>query len=113
MKDVRMRLKRIKSIILAGLIIIAFVVSAVNIYYQFMYAKDLQISGVVVDIKWKTNNHQLPKFIIMNEYGKKIAISQFTIALNPSTIKVGDRIVKKEGSDFCMINGKKVLFSRS
>ena len=100
-----------RKIVFLVLVFLLLSVGAANIYREFMYAKDMEISGKVIDIQWKTDNHQLPRFIILNDAGKKISLSQFTIALKPSDIKVGDRIQKKEGSEFCIINGRRVLFS--
>lgn len=106
-----MRQPRTKIILLSVVIFSFVIIVATIIYSQFRYARELEITGIVVDLEWKTDNHQLPKFVIMDEAGKRIAISQFTIALNPSTIKVGDRIMKEKGSEFCMINGKEIRFS--
>lgn len=111
MQTLKMFRPRKKIILLIVVIFFFVVIGAANIYSQFRYARELEITGVVVEIQWKTDNHQLSKIVILDEAGKRIAISQFTIALNPSTVKVGDRIVKKKESEFCTINGGKIRFS--
>jgi len=108
LKALQAKRKIIPLIIVFFLLVIT---GAFDIYSQFKYARDLEIIGVIVDIQWKTHNHNLPRIVILDDGGKSIAISQFTIALNPSTIKIGDRIVKKKGSEFCIINEREVRFS--
>lgn len=110
-QKLKIRRSRVNSILPAVLISLFIFVAATSLYHSFRYARELKITGVVVQIEWKSANHKMPNFVILNDAGKKIAISQFTIALNPSTVKVGDRIVKKRGSKFCTVNGKTVRFS--
>lgn len=102
-------LKRMITIIL--LVIALLAIAMTLIYHDFNYARSLEFNGTVVDIQWKTENHQLPKFVILNDANNTIEISHFTIDLNPSVIKNGDKIVKQKGDDFCTINGKKFHFS--
>ena len=102
-----------KNLIVITLFVFVFTaVASTLIYRDLHYARALEISGTVVDINWRTNNHQLPKYVILDDKNIKIEISHFTVALNPSIIKIGDQIVKKEGDDFCFINGEKYRFSR-
>jgi len=65
------------------------------------------VEGLVVEIEWKSKNHELPKFTILNDIGKKIIISHQSIILKKPVIKVGNRITKVKGSSYCEINGKK------
>jgi hypothetical protein len=109
------KLKKLRSlepkIVIALLIVVFATVVATVAYCQFNYAKAFEVSGTFVEIQPKTENHQLPKYVILNDARKMIEITHFTVALDPSMIKLGDKIVKEKGDDFCTINGAKVRFS--
>ena len=79
---------------------------------ELLYARHLQIEGVVIALEWKSKNHQLPKITLLNELGKKIIVSHSSLALNDADIKLGDKLVKKRGSNYCLVNGEKVRFSK-
>lgn len=95
-----------------ALIVIISLIALYVVRGEFSYATNLQFEGVVDDIAWVSENHQLPEFSILDKSENKILISHFTIALNKSDIKIGDKISKKYGSKFCIINSKKIEFSR-
>lgn len=103
--------RKTKIILFAAVVVYMAALAATDTYHQYTYARNLSIRGVVVAIQWKTHNHALPKLVIMEKTGKRIALSQYTIALTPSDIKVGDKIVKEKGSAFCTVNGRRVRFS--
>jgi len=79
---------------------------------ELLYARSFQVEGAVKFIEWKSTNHQLPKIVVLNKAGNEIVISHSSVALNKMSIKVGDKIIKEEGSDYCLINGQRVRFSK-
>lgn len=79
---------------------------------ELLYARHLQVEGIISSIKWKSANHQLPEIILLNEFGNKVVISHSSVALNKIDIKVGDKFLKKKGDNHCWINGEKIKFSK-
>ena len=69
----------------------------------------MEASGVVTSINWQTRNHHLPLITVLEDTGKVIFISH-SVALTKNDIKVNDVIVKEKESEYCLINGEKVLF---
>lgn len=105
--------KKVEDKIIALAVIFFFLIITIPfiIRSEFLYARNLHVAGVVSSIEWESSNHQLPKFILLDESGKEITISHFSIALNDSNVKKGDKLIKENGNNYCMINGKKVGFS--
>lgn len=85
----------------------------VFMYFDSKAAEYYYFEGTVVDIEWKSKNHQRPKFTILDDEGENIVISHQSIILDKSVIKVGDKISKVKGSSHCEINGNKILFEKS
>lgn len=80
--------------------------------HELSYATSMEFSGVVTNIVWKSENHNLPLFELRIEDGSLLSISHHSIILNAENIKIGDDVVKTKGNRFCMINGIKATFSR-
>ena len=65
-------------------------------------------NGVVVDIDWKSRNHEIPSFKISD--GNKIKVfASHRITLNKENIRIGDKFVKQSGAKTCEINLKPLL----
>jgi len=94
-------------VIIAGAIILLSFIR-----YDALYAKNLQVEGVVTSIEWKSKNHQLPIIVLLNESGKETVVSHSSVALNETNLKLGDKLVKNNGDEFCLVNGKRVRFSK-
>lgn len=82
--------------------------SGLLMFIDFMLPVYYSAEGVVVKINWKTDNHQMPLFVIK----EKNSVTKFQdnrISLKPGQIKVGDSFKKVSGSKICLINNVKVL----
>jgi hypothetical protein len=100
-----------RKLMIALLVFLLVAVIAMVVYREVNYARAVQIKGTVVDIQWNTGNHQLPKFVILDAANNKIEISHYTVTLGPSVVKIGDKLEKKQGDNFCIINGQDIRFS--
>jgi hypothetical protein len=87
-------------------------VAASIVCNDVLYARNLEVNGVVSAIDWRSSNHLLPKFLIREENGRDVVISHSSVALTEKDVKVGDHLQKIRGSNFCLINGRRTQFSR-
>lgn len=62
--------RKTKIILFSAVVVYMAALAATDTYHQYTYARNLSIRGVVVAIQWKTHNHALPKFVIMEKTGK-------------------------------------------
>ena len=77
---------------------------------QVIYARNITVEGTVISVDRTTRG--LPIFVVRNNVGQRIIISNGSVALTFDDIKVGDSLVKRAVGDYCLINGEKVLFSK-
>lgn len=77
-------------------------------YQNYNDALDFRVDGKVVSIEWKSKNHQMPLFIIL-ESNTTRTFQSHRIMLTPEQIMVGDYIKKEAGSHYCFVNGNKIL----
>lgn len=79
---------------------------------ETLYARNLELEGEVASIDWVSSNHQLPRIVFRTTSGKEVTVSHQSVSLYEGDIKVGDVLVKESGSNYCLINGREVQFSR-
>jgi hypothetical protein len=103
-------MKIVLSAILGAIALISVAIAITR--NDVLYARHLQVNGVVSAIEWKSTNHVLPKISIHEDDGRTVVISHYSIALKATDIKVGDDLQKRRDSNYCLINGNRIQFSR-
>ncbi|PHS13145.1 MAG: hypothetical protein COA86_17470 [Kangiella sp.] len=73
-------------------------------YFSHITPINFEASGIVVDVRWKTSNHNLPLITIRSGTDKPKHFQHVRIILTPEDIKIGDRFSKKSGTNTCSIN---------
>ena len=79
---------------------------------QYLNALVLSLSGQVIEIQWRTSNHNLPLFKIKSAKGV-VTLNDGELMLRNTQIKIGDTIVKEKGSRTCKINGSEIICVRN
>jgi len=64
--------------------------------------------GIVTLIEWESRNHGVPRIEIKLKNGKLKRFSSYRIALNSSSVKLGDSFEKVTDSKVCLINNKEI-----
>jgi len=80
--------------------------------YNSGSAKRYEMEGVITKITWGcTGRRHIPTITYKDVNGKVKVFCSDSVVLIPKDIKVGDYMVKKEGSYTAMVNGREVQFA--
>ena len=97
-----------KFIIVTIGLLVLLVVGGTSSYFDYQEPINQSFDGQVTHIDWKSRNHGMPLILLKRENGLEQKLHSSRIALTSAELKVGDMLLKKSGSNECVINGKSV-----